>query len=157
MRLNGITERGFQRLVQKLAVSIDDFNTQCQKRMEDARKELENYESLESAPLELADRAAFGVNDGDITDMPLQIISIVHERNWENAKLEAEDKGAEEYANQMNFGKPIQVRLVGGKFQLEDGHHRMYAAELLGKESLQTEILIDDDPIIVLEREGVLQ
>ena len=137
----GISDKGLRRIAQVINGN-----------QEQARAELANYATLEDAPIDLLDMAAFGINQG-LVNLPVDSLSVVYEADLENAEIQANEhpRGPEGFAQDMDFSEPIEVKLKDGLFRIEDGHHRYLAATILGKETIEAELTIDDNPIKALQ------
>ena len=118
---------------------------------------LDDYDSLEVVPIRILDLAAFGISDGEYK-VPLNMINIVYnDLEIAEGEIDLKVKSGQfnnniEWAKTVLFKEPIEIKYKSGGFQLEDGHHRYYAAKLLNKPWLLSEITIDDSPIKELER-----
>ena len=98
--------------------------------------------------IESLDRAAFGFADKDIKKLDPKDLNIKWNGDFENVKSEVEDSGLsdEEWSKKINLEKPIDVSYKNGKFYIEDGHHRYFAAKTLGKR-LNVNLKIEEKPI----------
>jgi hypothetical protein len=99
-------------------------------------------------PIEMLDRAAFGFSDEDIqTLMPNQLAIKWHD-DLENVKYEIKKKGWTDmqYAKSVDLSEPIDVAYENGKFVIEDGHHRYWAARILNR-PLNVKLEIKDKPL----------
>lgn len=94
------------------------------------------------------DRAAYGFSYNDIKILMPGKLHIKWKEDWKNVKLEQERSGLskEAYAKKINIAEPIDVSYEKGKFYVEDGHHRLFAAAVL-KKQLNVELEIKDNPI----------
>lgn len=101
-------------------------------------------------PTELLDRAAFGFDDTLNKLMPKQL-SIKWNDDLENVKWEIKKKGLTDiqFAKNVDLSKPIDVSFDGKNFNIEDGHHRYYAAKVLNL-PLNINLEIKANPIVVL-------
>lgn len=118
-------------------------------------------EALERIPTPQLDRWAFGVSEGDeITVEPADVVPDLADLS--NAEIEYEQglvRRHGEYVAKVPprswarhvYGKnkkdPIEIRLRGGRFQIDDGHHRYVAARALGAPLRAIVSRIDDNPI----------
>lgn len=96
--------------------------------------------------VEMLDRMAFGFSAGDIkTLMPSQL-HIKWKDDWNGVKWEQQKSGlsSREWAQKINIDKPIEVSYEHGKFYIEDGHHRFFAAKVLNK-PLNVDLEIKED------------
>jgi hypothetical protein len=81
------------------------------------------------------DRAAFGFSRDEIkTLMPGQL-SVKWKDDYDNVVAKQKDSGLskEAWAKKINLSEPIDVIYEDGKFKVDDGYHRFYAATILGK------------------------
>ena len=101
--------------------------------------------------IEALDRAAFGFSDQDIKQLNPNQINI----KWKSDMLNPPEKqrvsglSKMEWAKTMDFSEPVEVSYSKGKFWLEDGHHRYYAAKILNR-PLDITLEIKDTPILKL-------
>lgn len=101
--------------------------------------------------INVLDRSAFGFSEQDIKSLYPNQIQIIHRGDLENAKYaqEISHLSPKEWAKKVDLTKPVEVVYQGGRFVLEDGHHRWLAAYILGKK-LAVSLTIKDNPISVL-------
>lgn len=101
-------------------------------------------------PTDMLDRAAFGFDDSLKQLMPKQL-SIKWNDDLENVKWEIKKKGLTDvqFAKNVNLVEPIDVSFDGKSFNIEDGHHRYYAASVLNK-PLNVNLEIKANPITAL-------
>jgi hypothetical protein len=97
------------------------------------------------------DKAAFGFSDGDILKLNPEKLNIKYPGDMDNVFYQIAHSGLspEKWAKTVSLKTPIQVSFENGVFNIEDGHHRYYAAKLLGK-PLFAEVNIKDNPLSVL-------
>lgn len=99
-------------------------------------------------PITLLDRLAFGFNTG-IQNMNISDIKIIWNTDYEQAKVDQKESGLSklDWAKTISFESPIEVKYIPYKkgfiFSLEDGHHRFYAAQILGMEEINVDLSID--------------
>jgi hypothetical protein len=107
---------------------------------------------------ETLDRAAYGFSESDITTLMPDQLNIKWFEDLENVKWEIKHKRLtpRAYALKVDLSEPIEVSYwedleEGFKrgFYIEDGHHRYYAAKILGK-PLNVELDIKTNPFKVL-------
>lgn len=100
---------------------------------------------LRSGGIDIAilDRAAFGFSTSDLKTLHPSKLKIKWHDDLENVL----NKIA--WAKTVDLSEPIEVSYSKGKFFIEDGHHRYYAAKLLNKE-LNVVVEIKDNPITLL-------
>ena len=108
--------------------------------------------------VEEADRAAFGFARGDIKTLKPEQLSVKWEKDYENAIEEQEDSGLskEAWAKNINLTEPIDVIYEDGKFKIDDGHHRYYAAKILNK-PLNVSLDIKDKPHEAIIRKALAE
>ncbi len=101
--------------------------------------------------IEATDRAAFGFTSEDVKILMPNKFHIKWKEDWGNVKWEQEKSGLSKvaYAKKINLEEPIDVSYENGKFYVEDGHHRLYAASVL-KKPLNVSLQIKDNPITKL-------
>jgi len=96
-------------------------------------------EELEHIDTDILDKEAFGVNIGDKLTLDTKV---VHPTNTDIENAEYKFKqGGMEWVRSVDFTEPIEVYLKDGKYHIEDGHHRWFAASKLGK---KINAIIDD-------------
>lgn len=124
---------------------------------DDMRREVEPFENdeqfLRSGGFSIAtlDRAAFGFSDEDIKTLMPNQLHIKWKDDMLNPPYKQQVSGLNKltWARQMDFSEPIEVSYQKGKFWIEDGHHRYYAAKIL-KRPLNIILSIEENPIITL-------
>ena len=101
--------------------------------------------------IEALDRAAFGFTSEDIKTLMPDKLHIKWTEDWENVKWEQEKSGLSKkaYSKKINLSEPIDVSYEKGKFYVEDGHHRLFAALVLNK-PLNVNLDIKDNPLMKL-------
>ena len=103
------------------------------------------------------DRAAHGFSEEDIKTIMPEKLSVRWKEDLVNVKHEIMYKkiSNKEYANGVDLSEPIMVSYrdlgKGPKFYIEDGHHRYWAAKILGK-PLNVDLDIVMNPIKVLSK-----
>lgn len=102
---------------------------------------------LEKLDIDVLDRAAFGVTVGDTVTLPLsEVVPLAGD--LENAKHEVQ-KDPLRWRKYLDLH--VQLRLRGGKFHLEDGHHRLVLRKKLGLPTITGVVVaIDDNPIVAI-------
>lgn len=97
------------------------------------------------------DRAAFGFAPQDITTLMPNQLKIKWRIDMLNPPEKQKRSGLtpKQWAKTVDLSEPIEVSYEKGKFFIEDGHHRYYAAKILNT-PLNVVIEIKDNPIIVL-------
>ena len=87
-------------------------------------------------PIETIHRLAFGFTGEDIKKIHPSKLHIKYKADMENPIYEQQKSGLskKEWAKTINLSEPIQLSYEKGKFWIEDGHHRYYAAKILNKE-----------------------
>jgi hypothetical protein len=146
-------------MVQLIKILLREALIKCPvlKLTQEMIDEVSHYQSdeelLRSGGISIAalDRAAFGFSDEDIkTLMPSQL-HIKWNDDLKGVKWEQERSGLSKvaYASKINLSEPIDVIYERGKFYIDDGHHRYYAAKVLNK-PLNVHLEIKDNPIKTL-------
>lgn len=94
-----------------------------------------------------ADRAAFGFAADDVKSLPADKLNIKWKDDFDNVKAEQKASGLspKAWASRIDLSEPIDVVFEDGKFKVDDGYHRYYAARILGK-PLNVEVTIKDKP-----------
>lgn len=116
--------------------------------------ELSNFKSEEDFlrgggfSIEALDRAAYGFSSEDIKEIEPGKLNIKWKTDLENVFWEQKKSGLtpKEYALKISLEEPIDVSYEKGKFFIEDGHHRYFAAKVLRK-PLKLNLEIKDNPI----------
>jgi hypothetical protein len=103
--------------------------------------------SLEALPIDVLDRMAFGVTQGE-QRLALADIRIKYEDDYENA-VDYVTKHPTDYEDALDV--PVDVSLERGVYWLEDGHHRFVTAELRGDRDILVSLTIKDNPIRAIE------
>lgn len=106
-------------------------------------------------PTEMLDRLAFGFSESDITELSPTQLKIKWKDDIENVKWEVKKSGLvpKIWSSKINLLEPIDVSFEKGKFYIEDGHHRYFAAKTLNKK-LKVSLEIKSNPIIKLSNLG---
>jgi len=101
--------------------------------------------------IEALDRAAFGFTGDDIKELMPNQLNIKWKDDWENVKWEQNKSGltTRAYSSKISLEEPIDVIFEKGKFWIDDGHHRYFAAKTLNK-PLKVNLEIKQNPIIEL-------
>lgn len=127
-------------------------------------KEVNKYKSSEDLlraggiSVEALDRLAFGFSDDDIKTISPNKLKIKWKEDLKNVKFELEflkkktpniplKKIMFEWAKTVDLSEPIDVSYEKDGFYIEDGHHRFFAAKILGKE-LNVDLTIKSNPIL---------
>lgn len=124
------------------------------KLIEGAQGDVYTREQLEAWDIDDLDRMAFGyVGDQEIEIDPNDI-SIKWHDDLGNPEYKF-DLGGMDWVNSVDFSEPVELSIsVPGKIELEDGHHRWFAAKKLGRK-LRGIIQIKGNPInVILARQG---
>ncbi len=97
--------------------------------------------------IDTLDRMVFGFSRKDITRLSPNKLSIKWKDDLNNVIYEQENSGLskEEWAKRINLTEPIDVIYEDGVFKVDDGHHRYYAALILGVD-LNISLEIKDKP-----------
>ena len=104
----------------------------------------EEYANLD---IDALDRMAFGFSRKDITKLSPQQLQIKWKDDLENVIYEQQQSGLdkEDWARQIDLSEPIDAVYEDGVFKVDDGHHRYYAALILGQD-LNVDLTINDKP-----------
>lgn len=94
------------------------------------------------------DRAAFGFDSDTVQQVPLKLLNLSR-ADYANAKYIVR-KFPDRYVPYLD--EPLEVKLRGGVFHLEDGHHRYETARLRGMRTLPALVSPDDNPITEIRR-----
>jgi hypothetical protein len=145
----------YRKRLQELAGINSDCNNI--KITDEMIKELESFKDFDSFikrggfSTEILDKAAFGFSAEDIKTLMPEQLNIRWFDDYENVVWEQKNSKLtpEKWAREINIKDPIEVSFMGGKFYIEDGHHRYYAAKILNK-PLNVELEIKDRPIDVI-------
>jgi hypothetical protein len=109
---------------------------------------------LGGIPIDMLERCAYGFSDEDIKTLMPNELHIKWKDDLENVKYEIQHSKLtpKAWAQKVNLTEPIDVSYEKNKFFIEDGHHRYYAAKILGK-PLNIDLSIEMNPIIKLAPE----
>jgi hypothetical protein len=105
--------------------------------------------ALERLNIDVLDKWAFGVVGDQIIKLDPKDITVVHSADLENAQHQARNYkgGANAWAKSVSFKTPVDVSVANpDKFVLEDGHHRYFAASILGRK-LSAKVTVKGKPI----------
>ena len=82
-------------------------------------------------------------------------LNIKWKDDFDNVKWEVNKSGLtpKAWSSKIDLSEPIDVSFEKGKFYIEDGHHRYYAAKTLNK-MLDVNLEIKDNPITKLSNLG---
>lgn len=124
------------------------------KLTDEIANEVMKYETVEQLLMsggistDALDRAAFGFSESDIKTLQPKQLHVKWKEDWKNVQWEQEKSGLSkaQYAKKINLKEPIDVSYEKGKFFIEDGHHRVFAAATL-KQPLNVNLEIKDNPI----------
>jgi len=99
-------------------------------------------------PISLLDRVAFGFDAEAMTQIDPKLLHIKWKDDIDQVKYEVEKSGLtpREWGRKIDLSEPIDVSYSNGKFWIEDGHHRYFAAKALG-EPLNANVEINEKPI----------
>ena len=120
----------------------DDLSPEALAKLSDA--------DLERLPTDVLDRAAFGFSSEDVFLVPLSELHVIYQTDLENA--ESDVQTVAQARKVLRNAPPIDVALRGGRFEIEDGHHRYVAARILRHPSILARVTIKDNPILALRR-----
>ncbi len=102
-------------------------------------------EELERMDIDDLDRMAFGVIDDQIITLSPDQIHLKYD-DIENAEYKYK-LGGMKWVRSVSFAEPVEVSVNNdGRFELEDGHHRYFAAKKLGRK-LKCKIEVKGKPI----------
>lgn len=108
-------------------------------------------DQLERMDIDRLDRAAFGYASGDIVEIDPAKIKIKYPGDLENPEVRFAKEGMD-WVNSVSFDEPVEVSIDNeGEFSLEDGHHRLFAAQKLGR-ALRARVEVKGKPIEMLLR-----
>jgi len=98
--------------------------------------------------IEEIERKAFGFAEEDIKTISPSKLNIRWKDDYENAIYKQEKSGLSkiDWAKTVDLSEPIQLSYKNGKFYIEDGHHRYYAAKILNKDLNVNEVDFKDNP-----------
>ena len=126
--------------------SLNDFSLLIQY----AKKFKSSEELLRSGgfPVDLLDKEAFGFSESDVKELNPNKLNIKWKDDLENVKYEIKHSGLSdvEWSKKIDLSEPIDVSFSNGKFWIEDGHHRYFAAKTLNK-MLPVDLEIKASPI----------
>lgn len=112
-------------------------------------------DEMEAMDIDVLDMLAYGVKGDDIVELLPDDIHIKY-TDLENPEYRFEKEGMA-WVNSVSFETPVDVSVAqNGTPELEDGHHRWFAAKKLGRK-LKAKIEIKGNPILrilELQREG---
>jgi hypothetical protein len=100
-------------------------------------------------PIDILNKVAFGFAKEDITTLYPVDLKIKWKHDLKNVKRERVGTGLshEEWAKEIDLSEPIEVVYENGDFYIDDGHHRFWAAKILGKKLPVEVTKIYDKPI----------
>jgi len=101
--------------------------------------------------IEALDKAAFGFTEDEITELQPQQLKVKYKADLENVLWQIKQSGLskKQWAETVSLETPIEVSYAKGKFYIEDGHHRYYAAKILGL-PLKVNLSITEKPLPLL-------
>jgi len=94
------------------------------------------------------DRAAFGVDSERTVQIPIAVLKPLRD-DHENARHAV---GLKPHGWVPHLKEPIDVKLKGGVFHIDDGHHRYETARRRGMKALPAVVSPDDNPIVALRK-----
>jgi hypothetical protein len=111
-------------------------------------------DELERWDIDDLDRMAFGVVSGDIVELSPDQIRIKYPGEIENPEYKFQ-RGGMAWARSVDLSEPVEVSINNdGQYELEDGHHRWFAARLTGRK-LRAEVEIKANTIdFILARQA---
>ena len=136
------------------SITASDKTSKYHGNIDILKKEAEKYNNGEELlkdggfSIEALDRTAFGFANEDIKELDPEDLNIQWNGDYENVLLEVKDSGLsdEEWSKKVSLSTPIEVVYKDGKFYIDDGHHRYFAAKTLGKK-LKVNLRIEEKPI----------
>jgi len=113
-------------------------------------------EELQAMDIDDLDRLAFGYADDDLIEIDPRDISIKWHCDLENPEHKYK-LGGDTWVNSVDLSEPVEVSInEDGVMELEDGHHRRFAALKRG-EKLLAKIEIKGSPVrAILKRQGMM-
>lgn len=91
-------------------------------------------DKLEQMDIDDLDRMAYGHIGGEIVKLSPDQIKIIWPGDLENPEYKFK-QGGMDWVKSVDFSEPIEVSInQDGEYQLEDGHHRWFAAKKLGRD-----------------------
>jgi hypothetical protein len=101
------------------------------------------------------DLAAFGFTEESVRELSPKKLHIKWKDDLENVYHEIKHSKLTplEWSKKINLSEPVDVSFDGKKFNLEDGHHRYFAAKTL-KKKLNVLLEIKANPITPLSNKG---
>jgi hypothetical protein len=144
-----------------LRIAINKQLLKLGERLQSLFIEARKYKSAEDLlkhggfSIEALDRVAFGFAESDIKTLKPQQLTVKYPGDMENPVFEQKQSGlsTQQWAKSVNLSEPIEVSYEGGKFNIEDGHHRYYAAKILNM-PLKVNLTIKDKPIAQILEES---
>lgn len=100
------------------------------------------------------DVLAYGYKTGDCIELPLSKINLIY-TDLENAEYKFK-LGGMAWVNSVSFEDPVEFSInKNGGFDLEDGHHRYFAAGKLGRKLRGVIEKVKGNPVVfILERQA---
>jgi len=143
------------------AIHFDNWNNVLEKVEKSEKKaslsivadKIYTRDELERMNIDDLDRMAYGHASGEIIQLNPSQIRIQYPVDISNPEYKFEQKGMD-WVKSVDFSEPVKVSIKqNGKFYLEDGHHRWFAAKKLGL-PLMAEIEVKAKPIeTILQRQ----
>ena len=100
-------------------------------------------------PIEVLDRLAFGVTSGDCIEISPKEITINYPGDLDNPR-HCYAQGGNAWLHSVSLEEPVDITIdEQGRKNLSDGHHRYFAALLLGK-SLKALVEVKANPVRAL-------
>lgn len=102
------------------------------------------------ANIDLLDKVAFGVTSG-LKELRPEQLKVKHKPDMENVLWDLQKSGLSKrkWAEQVKQVTPIEVSYEKGNYYIEDGHHRYYAAKILGI-PLKANVEVKGNPIAAI-------
>lgn len=112
-------------------------------------------EALERLDIDTLDKSAFGYKSGDIVSVNPAQLRLQYPGDMENPEAKFK-QGGMRWVRSVDLREPIDVDIKSdGRMYLADGHHRYFAAKMLGQ-PLRAKIDIKAKPIPVILKRGRL-
>ena len=106
--------------------------------------------------IDLLDKVAFGFSAEEVKTLMPKQLNLKYHQDMENPAYKQKQSGLSmrDWAKTVDLIEPIDVSFEKGKFYIEDGHHRYYAAKILGL-PLKVNLEIKEKPIPVITENKV--
>lgn len=144
-------------LFKRLSSDVQDHMRAFEKRESQAqdrcRHASPSREDLERMDIDALDRLAFGVADGDQVTLKPEAIQLPYPGDLLNPMARFDKEGMD-WVQSVDFSEPVEVSVnQAGEFCLENGHHRWFAARMLGR-TLEAVVAVKGKPIERILEQG---